>query len=112
MAADRLQPSWRAAGPGMSWHHMIPHSTLVACWNVIEGQLGTDSKEAQTAASQYLTLCNRVLPAVQAILRRLRTGTTDRDPKLTPHRVAGHAAVAGLEIHERYEVERAVSWPP
>jgi len=91
---------------------MIPHSTLIACWDLIEGQLSTDLKEAQTTAFQYLTLCNRELPAVQGILRRLRTGNTDRDPKLTPHRIARHATVAGLEIHERYEIERAVSWPP
>jgi hypothetical protein len=96
----------------MSWHHMIPHAVLIACWELIEGQLSTDLKEAQTAAFQYLTLCNRELPAVQGILRRLRTGSTDRDPKLTPHRIASHATVAGLQIHERYEVERAVSWPP
>ncbi len=112
MAADRLQPSWRSAGPEMSWHHMIPHATLVGCWSLIEGQLGTDLKEAQTAAFQYLTLCNRELPAVQRILRRLRTGSTERDAKLTPHRIASHATVGGLEIHERFEVERAVSWPP
>ena len=112
MSSDRLQPSWRSAGPGMSWHHMIPHATLLACWGAIEGQLSTDLQEAHTAAFQYLTLCNRELPAVREILRRLRTGETSRDPKLTPHRIAGHAAVAPLEIHERSEIERAVSWPP
>jgi hypothetical protein len=112
MAADRLQPPWRSAGAGMSWHHMIPHATLLACWSAIERKLGSDLKEAHIAAFQYLTLCNRELPAVQGILRRLRTGNTEKDPKLTGHRIASHATVAPLEIHERYEIERAVSWPP
>ena len=109
---SRIQPSWRAAAPGMSWHHMIPHATLVACWDSIAEQLATDSAEAHTAAFQYLTLCNHELPAVRQLLRRLRTGDTISDPKLTPHRIAGHARVAPLEVHERNEIERAVAWPP
>jgi hypothetical protein len=65
-----------AAALNLVWHHVLPYNTLRDVWNLLVNAFhDTQLPEARTAIRQYLRLCRRSLPDLDALLGRLKKDT-------------------------------------
>jgi hypothetical protein len=91
----------------MSWHHIIPFSVLRGVWNrLVDQQIATQLAEARVAIRQYILLCDRRKPDVDALVDRMRAENTTQ-------RRAGHAPpLPELDGGEALELMTDAVWPP
>jgi hypothetical protein len=90
----------------MAWHHIIPFSLLRDVWNrLVDQHIATQLAEARVAIRQYLLLCDRNQPNLDALIDRIRAESTDQ-------KRAGHHHLQPLDVSEAHQLATAAVWPP
>lgn len=88
----------------MSFHHIIPFSTLREVWNrLVRQHLALDEAGARVAIRQFLTLCDRDIENLDTLIDRIRA--------VALRQRAAHTPLAGLEVHEGNRLATAATWP-
>lgn len=90
----------------MAWQHIIPFSLLRDVWNrLVDQHIATEFAAARVAIRQYLLLCDRNQPNLDALIDRMRAENTDQ-------KRAGHHHLRPLEVSEAHQLATAAVWPP
>ena len=89
----------------MVWHHIIPFWLLRDVWNsLVDRHIATELAEARVAIRQYLLLCDRNLPKVDALIERMRVENSGQ-------KRAGHNQLLPLEVPEAHQLATTAVWP-